>query len=204
MSSFFHHLFGIFIALGPFGLILFSLLESFILVLPFGNDILLIVLVASKPSWLPIYVAGAAVGSTIGAFLMDLMSRKGGEEGLRKLLKPDRFNKLKKMLSKRAPLALLVACLAPPPFPFRPVVAAASAFQYPRRRMLVIVLVGRTLRFALLGLAAWWFGRRVLSIVQSKAFMWFAIGLIAFCAAASAISIYRLLKSRGGRLGVKQ
>jgi membrane protein YqaA with SNARE-associated domain len=198
VSSLLHHLFSILIALGPFGLILFSLLESFILVLPFGNDILVIVLVASKPSWLPIYVAGAAVGSTVGAFLMDLISRKGGEEGLQKLLKPERFNKLKKMLNKRAPVALFLACLAPPPFPFRPVVAAASAFQYSRKRMLGIVLVGRAIRFTILGLAAWWFGRRVLSIVQSKAFMWFAIGLIAFCTVASAISIYRLLKSRRG------
>jgi hypothetical protein len=42
-----------------------------------------------------------------------------------------RLNYLKKKMSQSAAVPLIVACLAPPPFPFTAVVAAASAFQYP-------------------------------------------------------------------------
>ncbi|MGH9666639.1 MAG: VTT domain-containing protein, partial [Bryobacteraceae bacterium] len=162
MHGLVRQLFLWFVHLGPFGLVLLSVLDSSFLVMPLGNDMLLVVLVAEHRAWFPIYVAAAALGSTAGVLLMDFLSRKGGEQGLRKLMRPALFDRLKKKLTKRAAAALLVACLAPPPFPFVPVVSAASALQYPRRRLLGIVLAGRTIRFSLVGLAAIWLGKRVI------------------------------------------
>ena len=57
-----------FIRLGIFGLLLMSALDSSFLVLPFGNDLLLIALVSSNRDsliWIA-YVLVSAIGSVIG------------------------------------------------------------------------------------------------------------------------------------------
>lgn len=59
------------------------------------------------------------------------------------MVKKQRFEELEKQMNKRAAYAVATACLAPPPFPFTAVIAAASAFQYPRRKLFAIALVAR-------------------------------------------------------------
>ncbi len=149
----------------------------------------MVVLVARHHEQFPEYLAAAAVGSTIGVFLLDLVCRKGGEEGFKRLVKPKLLGYMKQQMEKRAAAALIVACLAPPPFPFGASIAAASAFQYPRPRLLVLVLVARTVRFSLVGWAAIYFGRRILRIANSTGFLWFMGGFITLCAIGSAVSI---------------
>ena len=180
--------------MGPFGPVIFGVLDSSFLILPFGNDLLVVLLVAQHRAWFFIYAAAAAVGSLGGTFILDMVSRKGGEEGLRKLVKPKRFDKLKSKLGQRAGTALFVACIAPPPFPFTPVVAAASAFQYPRPRLLWIVAAGRTIRFFALASAALWIGERVLRIMHSDAFVWSVFALFAICVVGSAFSVITRLR----------
>jgi membrane protein YqaA with SNARE-associated domain len=141
------HVLAVFIRLGAVGLLTFGFLDSLILVFQFGNDILLILLVAGKRNWFPIYTACATVGSIAGTLVLDLLTRKGGEEGLKKVMKPQQVKKLKKRIGERAGMALALASLAPPPFPFTPVIAAASAFQYPRRRLPAVVAAASALRF---------------------------------------------------------
>jgi len=70
----------------------------------------------------------AALGSAVGVFLLDGVCRRGGEEGLKKTLHPKRFVYLKKA---RAGWAVAPARIAPPPFPFTAVIAAASTFEIP-------------------------------------------------------------------------
>jgi uncharacterized membrane protein YdjX (TVP38/TMEM64 family) len=136
-----------------------------------------------------IYVPIAALGSTIGVFLLDLVCRKGGEEGLTKMLKPKRFEYLKKKMEKGAGFAIALACIAPPPFPFTAVIAAASAFEYPRPRLLTIAFLTRLVRFSLIGLAAILLGRQILEIARSRAFFWAMVVFIILCAVGSTISI---------------
>jgi len=53
-------------------------------------------------------------------------------------------------MSEHAAWAVVIACIAPPPFPFTVVIAAASAFQYPRARLLGLVFAARLVRYSLL------------------------------------------------------
>jgi len=186
--------FTFFLHLGLFGPLILGILDSSFLFLPFGNDILLVVLIARKHAGYAWYVPMAAAGSTLGVFLLDLVCRKGGEEGLRKMLQPKRYDYLEKKMSTRAGFMIALACIAPPPFPFTPVIAAASAFQYSRKRELLIVFFMRLLRFALVGLAAILFGRAILRIVESGPFYWAMIGFIVLCVAGSAYSVYGWIK----------
>ena len=86
-----------FIRLGVFGLLLMSALDSSFLVLPFGNDLLLIALVSSNREssiWI-LYVIVSAIGSVLGVFVIDLLMRKAGEKGLERFVSERKIKKLK-------------------------------------------------------------------------------------------------------------
>lgn len=196
--------FVILLHLGLFGPLILGVLDSSFLFLPFGNDILLVVLIAGNHRGFARYVPMAAVGSTIGVFLLDLVCRRGGEEGLRKMMKPKRFDYFEKKIKKDAGFAVAVACIAPPPFPFTAVIAAASAFQYSRKRELLIVFFARLLRFSLVGIAAIFLGRDILRIAHSRPFYWSMVGFIALCAIGSAISVYGWVRRGKGQGAIQQ
>jgi membrane protein YqaA with SNARE-associated domain len=188
------HLFAFFLHLGAFGLVLLGVLDSSFLFLPVGNDLLLVVLVARNHGQLPVYVLAASLGSAAGVLLLDLVCRKGGEEGLKKMMSRKRLSYLKKKMKQNAAVPLIVACLAPPPFPFTAVIAAAGAFQYPRLRLLGLVFGARAIRFSLIGLAAIRFGRGILRIANAPQFTWFMVGFTALCLIGSTLSIIRWIR----------
>jgi membrane protein YqaA with SNARE-associated domain len=189
-----HHLLAWFVHLGAFGLFLLAVADDSFLFLPIGTDLLTVVLVARNHFRLPIYVLAVATGSAAGVFLLDLVCRKGGEHGLRRLVKPQQFDNLKRRMEQHAAALLVLACLAPPPFPFGAYVAAASAFQYPRPRLLGVVFGARTIRFALVGWGAIYYGRRLLEIASATWFVWLMSGFIAFCLIGSIVSIVRWVR----------
>jgi membrane protein YqaA with SNARE-associated domain len=194
MHAFAAQLGAVLFHLGALGLVILGILDSSFLFLPVGNDLLLIYLVARRHDYLPFYVVAASVGSALGVFLLDLVCRKGGEEGLKKKMSRRRFNYLKKKMSQNAAVPLIVTCLAPPPFPFTAVIASASAFQYPRERLLGYVFVVRAVRFTLVGLAAIWFGSRIIEVSKSAEFKWFMLGFLILCIVGSAMSITRWIR----------
>jgi len=190
VHSIVHTLLLFFAHLGALGLLILGVLDSSFLFLPLGNDLLLIALTVRHHTDLPLYVALAAGGSTLGCYLLDLSVRKGGGAGLKMLLSPKRLKYVEKKVEDRAAVALLVATLAPPPFPFTLVIAAVSALRYPRVKMLGVVALGRLVRFTIIGLLAIWLGRYMLKIAQTPAFEWSMAGFIALCVVGSTISIY--------------
>lgn len=176
------------------GLVLLGVLDSSFLFLPFGNDILLVYLVARDGGGLLWYVLAAAAGSTMGVVLLDLVSRRVGQEGLSRVLHPKRLEYVMAKMKQRAAMGIAIACLAPPPFPFTMVVVAASALQYPRIRLLAVVFVSRSLRFFLIGLAALHYGRGILRIARSAGFEWFMIGFTVVCLIGSTVSVSKWVR----------
>ena len=194
MHSFVHTLFVFFVHLGAFGLLMLGVLDSSFLFLPLGNDLLLVALTVRHHSMLPVFVAAAAAGSTLGCYVIDLMVRKRGGAGIRKILSARRLKYVEKKVEHNAAAALLVATLAPPPFPFTTVIAAVSALRYPRGKMLGVIAAGRVIRFTILGLLAIWLGRHLMRITQTPAFEWSMAGFIALCVVGSAVSIYNWVR----------
>jgi hypothetical protein len=107
---------------------------------------------------------------------------------------PRRVAYLKNKMQQHAGIVLIVACLAPPPFPFTTVVAAASALQYPPLRLLGMVFGARALRFSLVGLAAIWLNSEILRIADSSEFAWFMAGFSALCVLGSIVSVVRWVR----------
>lgn len=187
-----------FVHLGAVGLFLLGVIDG-PLFAPFGMDVLLIVLVARHPGKLILYVICASVGSAIGYAVVDAVSRKGGEEGLRKKLGEEKFAKMRRKLEKRGSLAVGIAAFMPPPFPFTPVLAAASAFQNPRRKLLTVLFTARSIRYVIVALLAHHYGRHLVRILDSRGFRWFIIGLAALSIGGSTLVIIRWLRSARGR-----
>jgi membrane protein YqaA with SNARE-associated domain len=180
--------------IGYFGPLVMGILDSSFLVLPFGNDLVVVGMVAQHPDGAPWYVLSAACGSTIGAAILAMVSHKLGEEGLRRIASEKRYRKLKNRIGNHAGAAVAVAGLAPPPFPFTTVIAAVSALDYPLGRTLLINFFTRAARFTLLTVLALKFGKQVLRIAQSSPFQW-AMGIfIALCFIASGFSIWHWLR----------
>lgn len=196
MSGFFHSALTFLFHLGYFGPLVMGILDSSFLILPFGNDLLVVGLVAQHHQGYPFYVLMAACGSTLGVLALGLVARKYGEEGVCKLVGEKKFEKLKKRIGHRAGVFVAVACLAPPPFPFTMVIATASALDYSLWRLLAINFVSRGVRFAVLGFLAIKYGHAVLQIAKSPAFRWGMIAFIALCVVASAFSIWHWFHSR--------
>jgi membrane protein YqaA with SNARE-associated domain len=174
--------------LGYFGPVVMGVLDSSFLVLPFGNDLLIVRLVAQHPRSAPGYIVCAAIGSTIGALLLALVSRRLGEAGFSRIAGERQYHRLKGHL-KHAGIAVAVGGLAPPPFPFTTVIAGVAALKYPLSRILAINFLARAARFTLLALLAIHYGKSVLNIVQTTPFEWAMVIFIAACVVASGLSI---------------
>ena len=85
-------LFHILANLGGFGLLILSFLDSSPLFIPFGNDLLMIALTASRHQLLVYSALMVTAGSTVGCLVVDVLSRKGGEEGLERAVPRRRLN----------------------------------------------------------------------------------------------------------------
>ena len=166
-----------------------GVLDSSFLILPFGNDLVVVGFVAQHRHGAAWYVLMAAVGSTIGAALLALVARKLGQEGISRYAGKGSFERLKKHVGKHAGIAVAIGGLAPPPFPFTTVIGGSAALGYPVWRILVINFFSRLTRFALLALLAVHFGRQVLQIAQSPPFEWTMGIFIGLCVVASGFSI---------------
>ena len=188
-----------FMRLGVFGLFLMSALDSSFLVLPFGNDLLLIALVSSNREsfiWI-LYVIVSALGSVVGVFFVDLIMRKAGESGLERFISQKRIEKLKAKLENKAGVTIFVATLIPPPFPFTAAVMTASALQSPRREMLIAVFLGRLVRFVIEAVLALYFGRQVIAFMNSDVVTYFVYALVGIAVILSTLSLLKWLKRNG-------
>ncbi|MGI4827766.1 MAG: YqaA family protein [Janthinobacterium lividum] len=194
--KFFRPLLTFIFHLGYFGPLVMGVLDSSFLFLPFGNDLVVVGLVAQTRHNVWIYVLSAAVGSTIGAFLLAIVARKIGESGVRKMVGDKQFNRLCSWIKGHGALSILAGGLAPPPFPYTIVIAAAGALEYPISRILVMNFIARAIRFTLLALLALKFGKEVIEISQSAPFRWTMVGFVILCFVGSGFSIWKWLRRR--------
>jgi len=189
MSEIAKRLFGIFMHLGGFGLLGLGVLDSSFLVMPLGNDLLIIAMAARRHALMPYYAAMATAGSVLGCLLMDIVSRKGGEAVIEKHVPKGRLKYIERKVRKNAGWALGFASLMPPPFPFTPFVIVAAALEYPRKKLLSVIAVTRFLRFGIEGGLAILFGHRILQWAAAPAFQYAVLILIGVSILASVLSV---------------
>ena len=185
---------------GGLGLLTLGALDSSPLVVPLGNDLLVLALSARYHERALYYVVMATAGSLIGCMATDWISRKS-ESGQKKFVSRKHLDYIRKLVEKRAGWTLVAASLMPPPFPFTAFVAAAAAFRYPRKKLLSFVGVGRFVRFSIEGALAIHYGRWIIKQAESPLLEHVMIALIVISIGGSAFSIYRWVERTGERRG---
>ncbi|HKS10724.1 MAG TPA: VTT domain-containing protein [Pyrinomonadaceae bacterium] len=187
-----------FLRLGIFGLFLLSALDSSFLVLPFGNDLLLIALVSrNRDSFIWIaYVLVSAIGSLAGVFTIDLIMRKAGEKGLERFVSQRKIEKFKTKMENKAGISVFIATVLPPPFPFTPIVMTASALQVPKGKLFPAVFFGRLVRCTTEAVLALYFGRKLIAYINSDVVTYAVYGLIGVAAVLSTLSLVTWLRRK--------
>lgn len=194
MRALLRSLAAFFFSMGGFGLLLLGIMDSSFLFMPLGNDLLIIALTASHRNRMLYYVVMATAGSVLGVALTHIVSAKGGRMGIGTDRKSRRVAYVERKVREHGGIAIAIAALMPPPFPFTPFIVAAAVLQYPRRRMLPIIAVCRAARFVIEGTLALIYGQRIIRLAGSPYVQTFIIVLVVISMAGSAWSIYTWIK----------
>lgn len=154
------------IAYGPFGLFAIALLDSAFVPLPGGPDAVMMLLAAARPQWTILYAAAATLGSVAGCLVLYQISRRVGEGALRRF-PPSKQARVKNLVDRYDVLAVLVASILPPPFPFKLFVITAGVFRLNVLRFVLAVAAGRLFRFLLEGYLAARYGGRAKELLAT-------------------------------------
>ncbi len=175
---------------GGLGLLTLGVFDSSPLVIPFGNDLLVLALSARYHDRVVYYVLMATLGSVIGCLGTDWISRKS-EGSLKKVMSGKHLDIIHKLVEKHAAWTLVVVSLMPPPFPFTAFVAAAAAFHYPRKKLLFFVGAGRLMRFAIEAALAIHYGRWIIRQARSPLFDHVMIAVVVISIGGTVFSIFQ-------------
>ena len=160
LDKFSHYL----VSFGPLGLLAIAFLDSLFIPMPGGVDAVLLLLAASRPSWMLIYVAAATIGSTAGCVGLYKISERAGHRALRRF-SDKKQKRVKDLIDRYDVLSVLVASMLPPPFPFKLFVVSAGVFRLNLWRFTIAIAVGRTIRYLLEGYLASRYGDHAMEIV---------------------------------------
>lgn len=179
--------------LGGPGLILLGLLDNSLVPVPGSMDALTVVLAANQRNWWPYYAAMATIGSLIGGYLTYRVARREGKERLKARLSPRKMKKVEGAFERWGFGAIAIAAVLPPPAPMVPFLLAAGAAQYPRKRFLAALAIGRGVRYVALSFLAAFYGRRIIRVIFQHGRI---VLIVASICAAAGISIVLLLGRR--------
>lgn len=152
------------IHLGGPGLILLGLADNSLIPLPGSTDIVTILLAAHRPDMSVFYAIMATAGAVLGGYLTYRMARRGGQETLEKRFSPKKVKKVYAIFERWGFASVAIPAILPPPFPMTPMLLAAGAMQYPTRKFLAALAVGRGIRFAILAYLGAHYGRHIVNL----------------------------------------
>lgn len=152
------------IHLGGPSLILLGLADNSLIPMPGSTDIVTILLAAHRRDMWVYYAIMATAGAVLGGYLTYRMARKGGKETLEKRFSKKTTDKVYAIFSRWGFAAVAIPALLPPPFPIVPMLLAAGAMQYPTRKFLTALAVGRGIRFTILAYLGVHYGRHIVRL----------------------------------------
>ena len=189
------HLAEYLVTFGAAGLFVIALLDSVAVPLPGGVDAVLLLLSTARPAWFLVYAAGATAGSVIGCVILYYISRRAGSRALARFSAAKQA-RVRHLLERYDVLAVLVACMLPPPFPFKLFVISCGVARVSVLRFAAAIAVGRAFRFVLEGYLAAHYGEHAKELL-ARYYPYVGLGL------AALIVVFfigrNLLKGRGQR-----
>ena len=175
--------------LGGVGLIPLGLLDNSLIPLPGIMDVATIVLSARQEQLWLYYALMATAGSVIGGFVTYRLARKGGKEALERRFSRRKVDKVCKIFGRWGFGAIAIPALLPPPMPMVPFLLAAGAMQYPARKFLAALTLGRISRYMILAYLAARYGRQIIAFIAEHGHP-VAVAIIVVLAALAAVFFY--------------
>ncbi len=144
--------------IGGIGLLCLGLTDGSVVPIPGGTDALTILVAARHHELWLYYAAMATLGSVIGGSLTYRVGHMHGKQALLRRFGAKRTETFSRLFTRWGFYA--VAAPAMLPVPVSPFLLTAGATQYPRRRFLTALAMGRAAKFFTLALLAATYGRR--------------------------------------------
>ena len=175
--------------LGGLGLIPLGLLDNSLVPLPGIMDVATILLAARQEKLWLYYAVMATAGSVLGGFATYRVARKGGKEALEHRFTRRKVDKVCKIFERWGFGAIAIPAFLPPPVPMVPFLLAAGAMQYPSRKFLVALTLGRISRYMVLAYLAARYGRQIIAFIAKHGHP-VVVGIILFVIATAAAGYY--------------
>jgi membrane protein YqaA with SNARE-associated domain len=170
--------------------------SSVIFFFPFGLDLVLVLMCASKPELAWLYPLLATGGGIVGASFTFWLGRKIGEHGVERFTDERRFRRIKERIGKKAAVSSGFLALVPPPFPFTAFILAAGALDVSFRSFILSFAVARLVRASIFSWLAVLYGKQIAGWMKSDVFEWFVAVVIVIALAGTAISAWRVSRWR--------
>ncbi|HZQ69240.1 MAG TPA: VTT domain-containing protein [Terriglobales bacterium] len=181
--------------LGGPGLILLGLADNSVVPLPGSMDVFTIWLAASHRSWWFYYAIMATLGAVLGGYVTYALAKKGGKETLERKLPEKQFKKVLNKFESKGFATIMISAMVPPPFPIVPILLAAGALQYPRKKFLAALALGRGIRFLVVAGMGAIYGDAIVSFF-SRYYKPALFLLIGFAAIAGIFALYQYMQYR--------
>ena len=176
--------------LGGIGLIPLGLVDNSLIPLPGILDVAAIILSSRQEQLWLYYGLMAAAGSVAGGFLTYRLARKGGKEALDRRFSRRKVDKVCGIFGRWGFAAIAIPALLPPPVPMVPFLLAAGAMQYPARKFLAALTVGRISRYMILAYLAARYGREIIAFFREHGHPAVVAIILTLMAAATVVFYY--------------
>lgn len=143
------------VAFGPLGILVLAFIDSAGIPVASGMDALVILVAAKTPSRALLAASMGVLGSLIGNVVLFIAARTGARRFVKDVPRPDSKPRFREWFNRYGLLTIFIPCMLPIPLPLKVFVISAATFGTPLRTFIIVITLGRTIRYgseALLGL----------------------------------------------------
>ena len=191
------------VRLGGPGLVLLGIADNSLVPLTGSMDVLTIWLAASHRDFWPYYSFMATAGAVLGGYITYALSGRAGKEAIEHRLNHDKAQKVFRRFRRWGFRTIVVSAALPPPFPMVPALLAAGALQYPRKRFISALALGRGIRYSLIAGLGSLYGKQITAFF-AQYYKPALLTLVGLAVLGSIFSLLEYLRFRRRRQGQPQ
>jgi membrane protein YqaA with SNARE-associated domain len=184
--------------LGGLGLVLLGIADNSVIPLTGSMDVLTIWLAARHRDLWPYYAFMATVGAVLGGYITYSLGRKGGKQAIEHRLHRNKAQKVFRRVSHWGFRTVFFSAMIPPPFPLVPVLLAAGALQYSRKKFVGALAAGRGVRYMLAAGFGSLYGRHIIAFF-SRYYKPAVLILVGLAVLGGILTLLEYLRSRRHR-----